>query len=142
MQVFFVLAGFFACLLFERRGATGLLMNRLTRIGIPLVIGLLVLWPLIILAFHFAIGTTGGATVEGLGGNQKIPWQDLLVPKTTAHLWFLHYLLFYYAAAVAIAAACGLLPDSWKARIMQIFESVTGHPALRVVILTIISIIV
>ena len=46
MPVFYILAGFFAALLFYRRGAQELLINRVQRILVPFVIGLLILYPL------------------------------------------------------------------------------------------------
>lgn len=55
MPVFFMMAGFFAALLYTRRGPRGLMLNRLKRILVPFVVGWLVLFPLTGAAFMFAM---------------------------------------------------------------------------------------
>src|SRR5690606_10311224 len=47
MPIFFVMAGFFAALLRDRRGARGLIVNRFQRIVIPFVVGWFILFPLV-----------------------------------------------------------------------------------------------
>jgi len=47
MPVFYVLAGFFAALLHERRGAGGFVRNRVIRILVPFAAGWAVLFPLV-----------------------------------------------------------------------------------------------
>ena len=54
MPVFWVLAGFFACLLYEQRGVHHMLQNRARRVLYPLVVAWLVLFPLTIAGFAFA----------------------------------------------------------------------------------------
>ena len=45
MPVFYVMAGFFAALLLERRGAVGFARNRAIRILVPFAVGWAVLFP-------------------------------------------------------------------------------------------------
>src|SRR6185369_13679766 len=52
MTTFFLIAGFFARMSFHKRGARGFILERLKRIGVPLVVG----WPLIIVSILLAAG--------------------------------------------------------------------------------------
>ena len=45
MQAFFLVAGFFGNLVYQRRGLWGFTKHRLLRIGVPLVLGWLILIP-------------------------------------------------------------------------------------------------
>ena len=52
MTTFFLIAGFFARMMFHRRGAGGFIRDRLLRIGVPLVAG----WPILITTIGLAAG--------------------------------------------------------------------------------------
>jgi ABC-type multidrug transport system ATPase subunit/peptidoglycan/LPS O-acetylase OafA/YrhL len=101
MSLFFLVAGFFARLLFHRRGARGFWTDRVRRIAIPLVVGWLILAP-----------TLAGIWVWGLtrtfGGTLPAPPVDMPAPPAAAfpltHLWFLYYLLILYVIVVGIRA--------------------------------------
>src|SRR5512134_2320398 len=60
MATFFLIAGFFAHLMFHRRGERGFIRDRLRRIGLPLVVG----WPILIVAI-VACAAWGGFVVTG-----------------------------------------------------------------------------
>jgi glucan biosynthesis protein C len=97
MPVFFVVAGFFGALLYDRDGASGMARNRLRRVLAPLALGWVVLYPLTAAGFVFALGR--GATADAPG------WEYLtsgafLTQANLIHLWFLYDLLLLYAAAV------------------------------------------
>jgi glucans biosynthesis protein C len=105
MSLFFIIAGFFARLLHQRLGTSGLIRNRLRRIALPLVTAMVLILPLTIVAVIWAarqVGAQGGpppmAAPPTLG--PPIPW---------GHLWFLYLLLVLYALllpARALVAAC------------------------------------
>lgn len=97
MQLFFVLAGFFASLVYQRIGMGPFLRRRALRIGVPFIIGLLTVLPLTLAAWVW------GAQVSGQATNQPISDSpSTLLDYPTGHLWFLQYLLlFYLLAAVA-----------------------------------------
>ena len=67
MSVFYAIAGFFAHLLLERLGAWGLVKNRLRRIALPFVVSYVVVMPLLIAPFIWAMKVTGitGAAEHG-----------------------------------------------------------------------------
>jgi hypothetical protein len=98
MTVFFLLAGFFARMLLERRGLGGFLKNRLTRIVAPLAM----FWPIVFTAviscfLWSAMQANGGAMPEG---PPPPPLTAENVPLT--HLWFLYVLIFFYVGALGL----------------------------------------
>jgi peptidoglycan/LPS O-acetylase OafA/YrhL len=101
MPVFYVMAGFFAALLLERRGPARFVRNRAVRILAPFAVGWLVLFPLV--ATLAALGTS---LQEGRAGTwetiRSLNAAGLLRRRLDPmHLWFLEYLLLFYAVAVA-----------------------------------------
>lgn len=90
MALFFLVAGFFARLLFQRLGAGGFIKNRLRRIALPLVAFYPVVMPLSILPIFWA-AKQAGAPGSGAAGPMQaggFPW---------GHFWFLYLLLVLYA---------------------------------------------
>jgi peptidoglycan/LPS O-acetylase OafA/YrhL len=93
MPTFFLVAGFFAALVLERRSGSVFVRDRLKRIGLPLVIfgGVMAgIMPLI-----WVYGWSGRlpeGVMTSIIGNLN-PRADMV-----AHLWFLYYLLLIYAA--------------------------------------------
>jgi ABC-type multidrug transport system ATPase subunit len=93
MMAFFLIAGFFAHLLFHRKGTRSFMKDRLARIGIPLLVG----WPVLLASvgaiFFWAVKLQGG------------PSPSAPPPMSTGlpliHLWFLYYLLLLYAIVLA-----------------------------------------
>jgi ABC-type multidrug transport system ATPase subunit/peptidoglycan/LPS O-acetylase OafA/YrhL len=99
MSLFFLLAGFFARLLHQRLGTGGFCRNRLLRIGLPLVAGWVVLYPLILWIW------IAGVTKSFDGNPPPMP----AMPKAfgtfpLAHLWFLYQLLQLYAVTLLVRA--------------------------------------
>jgi peptidoglycan/LPS O-acetylase OafA/YrhL len=93
LPLFFLVAGFFAALFLDSRGFPKLLHNRAIRIGIPLVLGVLTVAPLLSLCLHAASGGTFR------------PEETVLAAFTTprpSYLWFLWYLMLLYAAALGV----------------------------------------
>ena len=109
MSAFFLIAGFFARMVVERRGVKSFVRDRAKRIAVPLFLG----WPLI---FAFiAVGAVLGALVHGMDYFRSLA--AVSAPQTdaqaagggaainTAHLWFLYYLLIFYALALVLRSA-------------------------------------
>ena len=97
MPVFFVMAGFFAALLYERDGARGFVRNRTRRVLLPLLVFLPTVMPLVGLGFVFALWRVG-AQMPGA----DLPRPSLLRLPILGHLWFLYDLLIFYAATVVL----------------------------------------
>src|SRR5438270_7005361 len=104
MPAFFVLAGFFAALLVEKRGLWGMYKNRLARVAAPLAVGLVTvlpvaLWFMMLFAFAVRFGTTDLVPTQQQArifnreaAAQGIPVGGLFL----GHLWFLYYLCYFY----------------------------------------------
>src|SRR5690606_37045074 len=94
MALFFFIAGFFAHLVFHRRGARAFWADRAKRIGVPLVAGWIVLFPAITAVWIWGLTKTFGEIPEPPAelGAQSPGAFPLL------HLWFLYYLLLLYVA--------------------------------------------
>ncbi len=114
MPLFFLLSGFFAALLWQRRGLASLAWHRARRIALPLALSVVTIIPLGILAIVWA------ATIAGVDEEQpSLP--DALAAKvalwlgepTLAHLWFLWVLLLLLGGFVLLAAT---LPRLLRAR--------------------------
>lgn len=111
MPLFFVMAGFFAALLVEKRGVAYTLNNRLKRIGIPFVL----FWILTTFPSHY------GFQYANFG---EVRWADFSVSDyapqmahkgtSTMHLWFLYYLLMFYALLGVWHWLKKQLPDKWS----------------------------
>ena len=97
MTAFFVIAGFFARLLVERRGVRAFVRNRSVRILVPLVVGWIVFFPMIAAAMWWGMG--GQLPQPAAGATPPAP-PLLAFPLT--HLWFLYVLTLLYAAALPL----------------------------------------
>ncbi|MEM8745543.1 MAG: acyltransferase family protein [Actinomycetota bacterium] len=117
MPLFFILSGYFTTMLWRRRGLRALISHRLRRIGLPLLVAVVIVLPLvvagIVLGYEIsgadidAGDTTGlydGAEWEGVTGEVGDEWVFGF-----AHLWFLWVLLWLIAGFVTIAWAVGRL---------------------------------
>lgn len=96
MPLFFLVAGFFAAWVIDRRGGTALARQRLRRIALPFLLA----WPLVWLALS---SSTGWAAMNVEHPSAFLAmvreWMQLpdrpRAPPNTAHLWFLYYLLLF-----------------------------------------------
>jgi peptidoglycan/LPS O-acetylase OafA/YrhL len=101
MATFFLIAGFFAHMLFHRVGAKAFVKDRLRRIGVPLIVG----WP--ILLGGIAV-TVLWAAVETNNLGLPAPAIELPKPRFTltsfplTHLWFLYLLLVFYGLTLLV----------------------------------------
>ena len=123
MPTFFVLAGFFAALLVEKRGLAATWKNRAARILAPLLLACVTILPLTLLFMaDFVIAARYGA-------HSVLPERALLArfraelaaagfpvgEPTAMHLWFLVYLCYFYVllpACAWLARACGRWRDA------------------------------
>jgi glucan biosynthesis protein C len=106
MPVFYVMAGFFAALLYERRGFRLAVENRVWRILIPFVVGWCIIFPLVVLI----AGPAKSGTRQTL---DAIASGSILQHLHPLHLWFLEYLLVLYALAVVAGGTIRtLVPES------------------------------
>lgn len=96
MPLFFLVSGYLLALALERSTPRRQAMNRVTRLGIPLLIGMVTIIPLTNLLLAWAAPDNPGAAIERtteLGA--LFNWRPL-------HLWFLNYLLFTSLIGIGI----------------------------------------
>lgn len=116
MSAFFLMAGFFARMLIERRGVKSFVKDRAKRVALPLVL----FGPVVLVLI--GVGVLLGALPHGMRFLESIMLQAQTPPQggaaaagwggvNLAHLWFLYYLLIFYAIALA-ARALGRALDS------------------------------
>lgn len=135
MPLFFLIAGFFAHLVCHRRGFARFASNRLLRIGVPLVVGWLLLYPLIMAAWNTGGNLSGRNLVEvPLSAHFSAIYEKrlILVPRTSGgmfmiwHLWFLYYLLMLYA--LVLGARWLLTRSSTSAERLRLrADQLVGH---------------
>jgi peptidoglycan/LPS O-acetylase OafA/YrhL len=102
MSLFFFIAGFFARVMYRRKGARGFWSDRLRRILLPLIAGWIVLFPAIAAVWIWGITRTFDGKIPSPPPNPPPPPPGAF-PLT--HLWFLYYLLLLYVAVLACRAA-------------------------------------
>jgi len=116
MEVFFILAGFFGHLVLRRRGERAFLANRTVRLGLPLVIGILVL------------NGAGPPLPDFQNGAWLSPLADWLGRFNLLHLWFLYYLLMLCLLAVAVHRAAASLAHGISARLRAAVSPALDSP--------------
>ncbi|HEY6456845.1 MAG TPA: acyltransferase family protein [Steroidobacteraceae bacterium] len=119
MTLFFIIAGYFARLLLERRGVKGFIKNRSTRIVGPTLVGWVILVPLttgvLIWSAVRHLSAPPAAAVLASVPATMLPHTVHAVPMM--HLWFLYYLCIFYVAALVLYWLCnGLLDRAGRLR--------------------------
>lgn len=98
MPVFFMLAGFFTCLLVERRGVASTLVHRAKRIGLPF----LLFWPILLVSINIVI-EAHSVWLDPASEGITLQIKNWVV--STGHLWFLYYLIWFTPAAILMTQA-------------------------------------
>ena len=106
MPTFFLLAGFFAHLVLDRRPTSVFVLDRLKRIALPMV--LFGAFMAVIIPPIWAYGWSGVMSLDVLRDVLKDRENLDSSGELVAHLWFLYYLLLMYAALVAFRLLGGL----------------------------------
>jgi peptidoglycan/LPS O-acetylase OafA/YrhL len=102
MTLFFFVAGFFAHMLYHRKGARGFWRDRAKRILLPLVAGWLILFPMLAAVWIWGLMKTFGGKMPPPPANMPAPPPGAF-PLT--HLWSLYYLLILYVLVLLARAA-------------------------------------
>ena len=118
MPAFFVMAGFFAGFLFYRDGVAGFLAHRARRLLLPLVAAWVVVFPLVMSGFAYAL--TGGGRV-GLDGALQLLTTTPYYQPTLAHLWFLYDLVIFCVAAAFVVPMMERLSGPVRERMLGVF---------------------
>ncbi|HSV48568.1 MAG TPA: acyltransferase family protein [Ramlibacter sp.] len=127
MPVFFILAGFFVAMLVQRRGAWGMLVHRLRRVGLPFAI----FWPPLfaltaVLALLFL-----NRMVRGAWGLEQVPMPghstiEVGYRPATMHLWFLWLLLWLCVLTVPVLWVAQRMPRQVTQAVSALFGRMGG----------------
>jgi glucan biosynthesis protein C len=98
MTTFFLIAGFFAHMVVEKRGVGAFIKDRAKRIALPLVVGWPILFPAILAAIVYGVYVATGHLPKA----PPAPAHPVPFAFPLSHLWFLYVLLLFYAAALAL----------------------------------------
>lgn len=142
LEIFFLMAGFFARLVYHKRGLRSFAYQRIQRILIPLIVGWIALAPPMVYLWVWGAQLSGNYQVLGLPPEvADIPtWQVTIAFFTrgmflqrfdTMHLWFLHQLVVVYVLAFALRSLFVRVVDrsgAWRARIDSGFERLMRSP--------------
>ena len=122
MPAFFVIAGFFAALIQDRKGLIALARNRFFRIAIPFGVGWVLLFPIVNISFLVGILREFGSDADAQTAKSAIAVATLSNPWANPqpiHLWFLYYLLMLYVIALLITPLCRFAPPSLRTFVAQ-----------------------
>ena len=104
MALFFLIAGFFSAMVLNKTRTRDFLQSRAVRLGVPFIVGWLVLRPLLVSGW-IAGGQSmrGDADIsaslsQGFASLTNLP-NELFVGT---HLWFLYYLILFTLSAIAL----------------------------------------
>lgn len=98
MSLFFLMAGFFARMLVQRKGLRAFWADRLQRILAPLVVGWILLFPFVSTAWSWGL-------THSFFHSPLLRWPPSLDRFPLSYLWFLYYLLILYALALCVRGA-------------------------------------
>jgi ABC-type multidrug transport system ATPase subunit/peptidoglycan/LPS O-acetylase OafA/YrhL len=101
MTTFFIVAGLFARLVIEKRGARGFVADRAKRILAPLLVGWIILTPLTIGALIWGVTRSADPAIAAAIRNPPVQPAGAF---PLAHLWFLYYLCIFYVLLVVVRA--------------------------------------
>lgn len=104
MELFFLIAGFFSHMTFNKKGAMSFISSRLLRIAVPFLVGWFILKPLIVSGWVMGSESMGGDVniVNGLKAGLQTTFHTPNEFLTGSHLWFLYYLLLITTLMLAV----------------------------------------
>lgn len=104
MPLFFIIAGFFALMLIEKRGIGGFIKHRLLRIGVPFIVFLPLCLTAVIMTIGWATNDVENPSpmlqmIKMMQNNPEAPQP----PFSTMHLWFLFNLMLFCVVIAGVA---------------------------------------
>ena len=138
MPIFFVVAGFFASLLFHERSSAKMIKNRVNRILLPFIVFVVILWPLVMISFTYSnvVFAEGSNPLSTALATFSEPSD--FIPERTMHLWFLYYLVMFSFTSFLVGLAFNKLP--WfTSKSSQLISFIIQRPLLKIVVFSLIT---
>ena len=138
MPLFYLIAGYFAAMLLQKRGLMGLFEHRVRRIALPFLAGLVFLYPLTIWSSVYSYHVFKGSehpmarAWSVLTSEKLYPLKHLLgeirlrgvsVVGPGGHLWFLYYLFFFAVLAMGLTVVFRQRPG-WARALLRVFSAI------------------
>ena len=124
MPLFFVVCGFFARLLLRRLGVKQFALHRAQRIASPLVLGMVTVVPSVNLTSHLGVHRSW---------HEAFRWAMRHCIDGPDHLWFLYYLLMFYAASLLVAPPMArFVPAALQSQADRCFIRLVRSPILLI----------
>jgi hypothetical protein len=115
-----------------------MMKNTTSRIVLPFLVFLFLLWPSIIFTFDYTQAIFEGSNDALAKALSSFSSLEVLIPKSTFHLWFLYYLAMITFISVGLALVFRKLPKVTRS-ISKAFYWVIQKTVLRIVIFASIS---
>ena len=149
MPIFMVVAGFFAALLFYERSPKKMLINRVNRLVFPFVVFVLLLWPLVTMAFSYSNDIFGfSEEIESVIGSGYMnltiySFSELknLIRGSTMHLWFIYYLIMFSLVSFGIGMLFKKMPTI-ESKIKKTFETIIQAPIKKLILFTFLNFVI
>lgn len=115
MPLFFVLAGFFTALLVNRYSLHAMYMNRIRRILVPFLLGLVTIVPLTnVVFFSIPLSIEQGrltlvSSLVQVEQMQAVAGGAMPALMSFLHLWFLYYLMIFYLSVPLLERCVAIL---------------------------------
>ncbi len=106
IPIFFIIAGFFAGLVLEKRGVRSFIVKKIKRIAWPFFLFWVLMTPLVVAAFIYLSDGTTNRLID----NTIQEWLHF----NTIHYWFLYYLMAYYLITVLLVLIGKKLTMPWQ----------------------------
>ena len=119
MPLFFVMSGFFAALLYARRGSRGFVVQRTRRVLVPLLVAWLALVPLIRTGIVYLLSARSR---EPLAAVRDYVASGHIYVDNLYHLWFLYDLVILYALVVIAVPLSRLAGPHLRGRLTGVFR--------------------
>jgi hypothetical protein len=138
MQIFFLVSGFFGSMLFYDKNPLAMIKNRISRIILPFIVFIILLWPAIVFGFGYSMLIFSGETNPIQVIAAFFSGVDMLIPKFTFHLWFLYYLTLITTSTIILALLLAKTPKILR-YINTTFKSIIQQSLLRILIFSSIT---
>jgi glucan biosynthesis protein C len=136
MPVFFLTSGFFVAMLMYKKGLAGMMGNRTKRILLPFIAGVILISPLVYVAFAYSQIAFKGENLTSVKASNILSGTFPFV-LATYHLWFLYFLIIFVFAAWPITIVMQKAPKFNNACIL-VFSKIINSFWLRILAVSIV----